>query len=147
MMAENLSDENVTTERAPILPDGIGLTVEQVRALLLKAHDVAIPADDPALMYVTIMNAALTEQAKLQAAHQAALGKLMAEHTKNYVESTKAGMTEIMGTLSKLTTDGLNDAAKDMVKFRTTMFFCTAITFLSALLVVGVFVLKGIYNG
>ena len=128
------------SEPDQLLPDGIGLTVEDV---LLKKHDVAIPADDPALMYVTIMNAALTEQAKLQKAHQEALGKLMSEHTKQYVQSTKEGISEIMGTLSKLTADGLNEAAKDMVKFRMSMIYCTAINFIAALLIVGVFVLKG----
>lgn len=145
-----MSDENSSKEIKAmqevdqLLPDGIGLTVEDVRALLLKKHDVAIPADDPALMYVTIMNAALTEQAKLQKSHQEALGKFMSEYTKQYVQSTNEGISEIMGTLSKLTVDGLNEAAKDMVKFRTSMMYCTAITFVSALLIVGVFVIRGI---
>ena len=143
-MDENSSEETrIMLEPDQLLPDGIGLTVEDVRALLLKKHDVAIPADDPALMYVTIMNAALTEQAKLQKAHQEALGKMMSEHTKQYVQSTREGISEIMGTLSKLTADGLNEAAKDMVKFRMSMIYCTAINFIAALLIVGVFVLKG----
>ena len=142
-MVEERSREKPEEAHEQLLPDGIGLTVEQVRHLLLEKNDVAVPADDPALIYVTIMNAFLGEQAKLQNAHEAALGRLMTEHTNNYVQSTKVGMTEIMGTLSKLTTDGLNEAARDMVKFRTTMLFCTAINAVSALLIVAVFVLRG----
>lgn len=128
-------------EGRQILPDGIGLTVDEVRALLVKEHDVAVPKDDPALMYVTIMNAALTEEAKLQRAHREALGRMMGEHTKNYVQGTEAGMREVMATLSKLTAEGLNEAARDMVKYRQALFYCTAIVAMSMLINVAVFIL------
>lgn len=139
-----MTETNDLEEKEPLLPGGIGLTIPDVQALLAKENGLAIPKDDPALMYVTIMNAALTEQAKLQKVHQDALAKMMAEHTNNYVQDTTKGMQEILATLSKLTSEGLNEAAKDMVKFRMSMIYCTAINFIAALLVVGVFVVKGL---
>lgn len=146
MTTEESTNLTETTEEKPkaqpLLPDGIGLTVEQVSALIHQVNHFSLPPDDPALMYVTIMNAALTEQAKLQKAHQSALGKMMDEHTQKYVQETEKGMKEILFTLSKLTTEGLNEASKDMVKFRTTLWMCSGITFISALLIVCVFVLK-----
>lgn len=35
------------------LPDGVGLSIEDVRELLFRRHNVAVPADDPTLMQVT----------------------------------------------------------------------------------------------
>lgn len=136
--------ENAAPENPPILPDGIGMSVEEVQKLLLNQNKINVPKDDPVLMIVTVMNAALTEQAKLQKAHEKALGDMMAAHTKSYVEDTAKGMAGIMETLSKLTAQGLNDAAKDMVKYRMSMIYCTVINFIAAMLVVGVFILKAV---
>ncbi|MBQ4568255.1 MAG: hypothetical protein IJA79_09055 [Desulfovibrio sp.] len=141
--AAEATESQQPEEAEQLLPDGIGLTVEEVRAILQRDHKTVIPADDPALMYITIMNAALTEQAKLQKVHEKALGKLMGEYTNKHIEETKKGMTEVMSALSQLTTEGINKAVQDMVKFKQTMFICTAISFVSALLIVIVFILKG----
>ena len=138
-----VAESQQAEEAEQLLPDGIGLSVEEVRTILQKKHDTYIPPDDPYLMNITIMNAVLTEQAKLQKAHEKALGKFMTEHTKQYLDETKKGMTEIMTALSQLTTEGINKAVQDMVQFKTTMLICTAISSLSAALIVGVFVLKG----
>ena len=47
------------------LPDGIGLTMEQVQKLLAKAHKTVVDDHDPILMVVTILNAHLGEVEKL----------------------------------------------------------------------------------
>ena len=47
-------------------PDGFGMSVEDVRALLAKKHDVSVPQDDPILMQVTILQVFLEAQARLQ---------------------------------------------------------------------------------
>lgn len=141
---ETLVPETAAPEKEQILPDGIGLKVEEVQKMLLNENKVNVPKDDPVLMIVTIMNAALTEQAKLQKAHEKALGKMMSEHTKSYIENTANGMKNIMETLSTLTAQGLNDAAKDMVKYRMSIIYCTVINFIAAMLVAGVFILKAV---
>lgn len=138
------SGERQSAEGAErMLPDGIGLTVEEVRELLHRKHNTSIPVDDPVLMFVTIMNAVLTEQEKLHARHREALTGFMAELTEAYAAEVREGAETVTATLSALTAKGLNEAARDMVKFRTTLFLCTAISAVSALLIVAVFVLKG----
>ena len=63
---------------SPALPDGIGLTLDDVRALLAKEHETIVPKDDPMLMIVTLLNAYLGEVDKLHARHGKALAALMA---------------------------------------------------------------------
>lgn len=139
-----MGSEEKTGEQAPApVPEGTGLSIEDVRELLFKRHDVAVPPDDPALMQVTIANAILAEQEKLHARHREALTKFMGELTEGYAASVREGVETVTETLSALTVKGLNEAARDMVKFRTTMLFCTAINAVSALLIVAVFVLRG----
>ena len=53
------SSENQASE--PCLPDGIGLTVDDVRVLLAQTNNTSLPVDDPLLMVVTILNAFLNE--------------------------------------------------------------------------------------
>lgn len=125
------------------LPDGVGLSIEDVRELLHRKHNASIPVNDPVLMFVTIMNAVLTEQEKLHARHREALTRFMGELTDAYAATVREGAEKVTDTLSALTAQGLNEAARDMVKFRTTLLLCTAISAVSALLIVAVFVLKG----
>ena len=65
------------------------------------------------------------------------------ERAAAYAATVREGAEKVTDTLSALTAQGLNEAARDMVKFRTTLFLCTAISAVSALLIVAVFVLKG----
>ena len=138
-----VTESQQAEEAEQLLPDGIGLSVEEVRAMLQKKHETYIPPDDPYLMNITIMNAVLTEQAKLQKKYSDALASMLSVHSDRYIKSTTERMNEVMKTLSVLTTEGINKAVQDMVQFKTTMLICTAISFLSAALIVGVFVLKG----
>ena len=71
-----MSDNPPQTEsREPdqLFPDGIGLSVEDVRALLARKHETSVPKDDPILMVVTILNAFLGRQDELQKKHEKAL--------------------------------------------------------------------------
>ena len=94
-------------------------------------------------MQVTIANALLTEQEKLHERHKEALTRFMGELTDSYANTVREGAEKVTDTLSALTAQGLNEAARDMVKFRATLLLCTAVSALSALLIVAVFVLKG----
>lgn len=139
-----VNEERAAESGAPApLPDGVGLSIENVRELLFRRHNVAVPADDPTLMQVTIANALLTEQEKLHERHKEALTRFMGELTDAYAATVREGAEKVTDTLSALTAQGLNEAARDMVKFRATLFLCTAISAVSALLIVAVFVLKG----
>ena len=135
------------TNKPPLLPDDIHLSIDEIRQELFRMHNFAVDRDDPALMYVTIMNACLDEQKKLMDAHLNALSSVMARETGASIAASKENVAALGGLMSKLTTDGIKEAAKDMAGLQTTMKLCTSVMFVSALLVVGVFVLKATGGG
>lgn len=81
---------------------GVGLTLEQIRAVVAKAHNVMLPKDDATLIIATILNAYLTEVDKLQARHEKGLTRLMAEKTDEYVEVVPIVRTGFSGFLACL---------------------------------------------
>ena len=138
-------------EPEPCLPDGLGLAVEDVRALLAQKHNLAVPVDDPMLMMVTIQNAFLGAQAQLQKKHEKALAAFMGEQTMSYVKGVEKSVSELCDTLSGVTIKGIQGAASDFAAslggFKATLYLCTAIMAISALLNVAVFVLRAAQNG
>lgn len=134
-----------------LLPDGIGLTVEEVSAMLHKEHGVSVPKDDPVLMQVTILNAFLQEQSKLQKKHEKALAAFMGKQTSAHVEAVEKSVHQLSETLSGVTVKGIQEAAKDFVadvsSLRTTLWLCTAIIACSAIINVAVFVLQAVQHG
>lgn len=133
------------------LPDGFGLSVDDVRALLVRKHDTAIPKDDPLLMVVTINQAFLEAQDRLQKKHEKALAAFMSEQTAAYVKGVEESMAGVSKTLSGVTLEGLQQASSGFVSsltgFRVSLYLCTAVMALSALLNVAVFVLKAVQHG
>ena len=87
-------------EEKNLLPDGIGMPLEQVRALLAHTHETVLDKADPILMVVTMLNAHLREVEKLQEKHQEGLGKFMAEKTDAYVSGVQEGITQLTDSLS-----------------------------------------------
>lgn len=67
-----------------LLPDGIGLSLEQAQALISKSNGVILANNKPALMGITICNAYLTEIEKLHFRHSAGLARLMAKKADAY---------------------------------------------------------------
>jgi hypothetical protein len=49
-----------------LLPDGIGLTLEQAKTLISQTSGIVLGNDEPALMGITVCNAYLGEVQKLQ---------------------------------------------------------------------------------
>lgn len=135
------------TSKPPMLPDDIHLSIDEIRQELFRMHNFAVDRDDPALMYVTIMNACLDEQKKLMDAHLNALSAVMAQETGASINATKENVAALAGLMSKLTTGGIKEAAKDMAGLQATMKLCTGVMFVSALLVVGSFVLRATGGG
>ncbi|WP_288230730.1 hypothetical protein [uncultured Desulfovibrio sp.] len=150
-VADNAPQSPSVPEPDQCLPDGIGLSVEDVRAMLAKKHDLAVPKDDPLLMMVTIQNAFLGVQTQLQKKHEKALAAFMGKQTEGYVQGVEKSVSELRKTLSDVTINGIRDAASDFAAslsgFKTTLYLCTAIMALSALVNVAVFVLKVVQHG
>lgn len=128
----------------PELPDGIGLTLDEVRVLLAAKNSVTVTPDDPVLMMVTLLNAFLTEEEKLLERHRKALATILADRTDGYVkivEQTTASLSESLSNAS------LNEIKKifqenggTVNRFRSNMNWLVAIIGTSALVNVAVFV-------
>ncbi|MEG6503336.1 MULTISPECIES: hypothetical protein [unclassified Desulfovibrio] len=140
-LAAKLEDKN-------LLPDGIGMPLEQVRALLAHTHETVVDKADPILMVVTILNAHLREVEKLQDKHQEGLGKFMTEKTDAYVSGVQEGIAQLTDSLSSASVQGIrkvfDDHAARLQAFKNSTAWLAAIVGVSALLNVAVFVLGGL---
>ena len=127
---------------------GVGLTLEQIRSVVSKAHDVMLPKDDATLMIATILNAYLTEVEKLQARHEKGLTRLMAEKTDEYVSGVQTAVNQLSTSLSSASVEGIrkvfDDHAARLQAFKNSTTWLAAIVAVSALLNVAVFVLGGL---
>ena len=130
------------------LPDGIGLTLEQVQELLAKTHKKVVDYHDPILMVVTMLNAHLAEVEKLHTRHKEGLGRLMADKTDAYVSGVQAAVGQLTGSLSSASVEGIrkvfDDHAARLQAFKNSTTWLAAIVAVSALLNVAVFVLGGL---
>ena len=128
--------------------DKTGMSLEQIRALLSKAHNTSIPDDDPLLMIVTILNAYLGEVQKLHARHEDGLSRLMAEKTDAYVSGVDVAVKQLSTSLSSASVEGIrkvfDDHASRLNAFRNAVYWAAAIVSVSALFNVAVFVLRGL---
>ena len=130
------------------LPDGIGLSLEQVQRVLVKTHKTVVDDHDPILMVVTILNAHLTEVDKLQARHREGLVRLMADKTAAYVSGVQAAVGQLTDSLSSASVEGIRKVfdkhAARLRLFKSNITWIAAIVAVSALLNVAVFVLEGL---
>lgn len=134
-------------EKKALLPDGMGLRLEQVQALLATQHNTAVPKDDPMLMFVTICNAFLGEVQALHQRHETGLTKLMADKTDAYVRGIKEATAQLAAGLSSASVEGFKTACKDhesrMAGFKSNLTWLAAIVAMSALVNVAACVLLG----
>ena len=143
---------------APILPDGIGLSFEEIARELAAKSKTIISADDPILMMVPLCNAFLAEESKLMERHKKALAQIMAARTDNFVQSVQKAVDELGQTLTSATVQSLQAAFTEqretmeqqrqaMQQHRSNIFWLSAIAAVSALVnvvvFVGIFLLKG----
>lgn len=139
--------ETVEPEKEPLLPDGIGLSIENVRDLLVKKHDCKVSLDDPVLMVVTMLNAYLGEVRALQKKHEAGLSRLMADKTDDYMKGVKEAVKALQDGLSSASVEGIkavfNEHDSRLKAFKSNLSWLAAITACSALVNVIAFVLMG----
>lgn len=130
----------------PQLPDGIGLTLDEVRSLLATKNSITVSPDDPILMMVTLLNAFLTEEEKLLDRHRKALTSILTDKTDIYikaVEQTTASLSESISTSSVHEIKKIfQENGATMNRFRSNMVWLAAIVGISALVNVAVFVLR-----
>ena len=127
---------------------GAGLTLEQIRAVVAKAHNVMLPKDDATLMIATILNAYLTEVDRLQARHEKGLTLLMAEKTDEYISGVQAAINQLSTSLPSASVEGVRkvfeDHAATLKTFKSNVTLAAVIVGMSALLNVAVFILRAV---
>ena len=126
-------------EKAPRLFEG--LSIDAIRNAIQLQQNVNIPPDDPVLCFVPMLNAFLLQEEENNKKHREALAKFMNEFSKDVLQKHSAEITE---SLKTITAKGLKETAKDIAAMRTTFFLCSAITFVSALLIVGAVVWRSL---
>lgn len=128
----------------PGLPDGVGLTLDEVRALLAAKNSVTVTPDDPILMMVTLLNAFLTEEEKLLERHRKALTTILADRTDGYIKAMEQTTASLSESLSKASLDEIKKIFQEnggaINRFRSNMIWLAAIVATSALVNVAVFV-------
>ncbi len=74
-------------EKEYLLPDGFGMSLDEVRALILNKYDIKVDKDDPILLIVPILNACLHEQKKLQDVYRENLKGVYQEVLEIFLEN------------------------------------------------------------
>jgi hypothetical protein len=125
---------------------GVGLTLEQIRAIVSQAHDIALPKDDAILMIATILNAYLTEIEKLHGRHEKGLTRLMAEKTEEYISGVQEVVIQLSSSLSSASVEGVrhvfDNHTTTLKTFKSNVYLATIIVGMSALLNVAVFIFR-----
>lgn len=131
------SDSREELDAIPALPEGIGLSYDEVKMLLAMKHDTSISLDDPILMLVTINNAFIAENQKLLDRHNKALTGVMAAQTGEYVKAVKQTAEDLSKTLSEASIEGMKKLFEEhllsLASSKTNTRWCTAIIVTAAL--------------
>ena len=125
----------------PVLPEGIGLSLDEVRKLIEEKNEINVAPDDPILVALTIANAHLTAVEKLHQLHRKALTELMSRETATHTEAVAKNVAALSEKLSGVTVENIGHVVTQfqsaLASFRTTLLICTGLALFSALLMLG----------
>lgn len=143
MNSDSDSQKNIQPAM-PELPDGIGLTLDDVRVLLAQKNSITVSPDDPVLMIVTILNAFLTEEEKLLERHRKALTSILSDKTDVYIKTVEKTTSNLQESISSASVEEIKKIfiANNSVlqKFKINMCWLAAIVCITALINVALFV-------
>jgi hypothetical protein len=130
----------------PVLPDGLGMNLEQVQNLLAEKHKTIVSLDDPVLMMVSIMNAFLAQEGSLLERHKTATAKIMTDKTGEYVGAVKHVTDSLSASLSDVTLAAMQktfaDHRLELEKHKRNIMWLSAIVAISALINVIIFIVR-----
>ena len=125
----------------PVLPEAIGLSLDEVRDLIEQRNHVRVEADDPILVALTIANAHLAAVERLHQRHSKALTELMSRETATHTEAVAKNVAALSEKLSGVTVENIGHVVTQfqsaLASFRTTLLICTGLALFSALLMLG----------
>jgi len=133
-------------KKTPELPDGVGLSYEDIALLLAMKHKTTVGVDDPILMLVTICNAFLNETKTLHGRHNDALSKIIAGKTQEYISGVKQTTDAFTQTLADASIEGVRQIFKEhaasLQKHQGNTRWCALIVAISALANIAVLALR-----
>lgn len=151
MDSQDLTNQEATDlqeDDCSSIASGIGLEIDQVRALLAEKHDTVVGKDDPILMICTLLNAFLGEAEQQNTRLQSGMKRLLAEKTGEYLEGVNSAASGLSETLSSASVEGLKNLSdsttEKVASLRCSLFYASVIIGISALINVVAFVLLAI---
>jgi hypothetical protein len=126
------------TKPMPELPDGIGLSYDDIKLLLTMKHKTSpVEDNEPMLMMVSVCNAFLGEASNLHQRHNEALSKIIAGKTQEYISGVKECTDAFTRTLADASVEGVRlifeKHAATLEAHRGNTRWCACIVALSAL--------------
>ena len=91
----------------PEMPDGVGISYEDIAVMLAMKHDTSVSRDDPVLMLVSICNSFLGEVEKLHKKHNEALTQIITARTQEYIAGVQETTDAFSKTISDASIDGI----------------------------------------
>ena len=127
-----------------VLPDGIGIDLEQVSQLIAEKCKIIVSKDDPILMVATVCNAMIAQENVLLERHRTALTQVMAEKTDGFVNAVQTAVKQTGETFAGATVDAMKQTIHGhhnvLENHRKNVLWLSAIVVISALVNVIVFV-------
>lgn len=148
-------NEDVMTAdgKSGVVRDAGELSVEAVRQLIEREHKMSLPPDAPELLIVTIMQAALNEEKRLQESHRKKLAEVMNGMVNELAETVKKESAGIGDKLSGVAVQELQHVSAALHESGTAvsarlsgygiaLYLCTGIIAVSALVNVWAFLVR-----
>ncbi len=99
--------ESVAKQEAEKQSSGVGMSIEEVQALLAKKNETIVDKDDPILLTVTILNAFLNESKTQQDKYMLALKGIYSEQVNDFLEKVEESTEKVEEKLKSVSTEGL----------------------------------------
>lgn len=149
-----MNENTMTTDdKGGAVQDAGELSVEAVRQLIIREHKTSLPPDAPELLMVTIMQAALNEEKRLQESHRKKLAEVMDGMVNDLAEAVKRESAGVSEKLSGVAVQELRHVSAALHESSTAvsarlsghaiaLYLCTGIIAVSALVNVYVFLVR-----
>ena len=97
----------------PEMPNGIGISYEDMAVMLAMKHDTSMALDDPVMMLVSVTNSFLGEVQKLHDKHNEALTQIITARTTEYIAGVQEATDAFSRTISDASVEGIRKIFED----------------------------------
>lgn len=134
---DDSDDFDKPAQPVPEMPDGVGISYEDLDVLFAMKHNTTVDRNDPVLIVVSVCNAFLYKAKELHDQHNEALTKILTARTQDYVASVKSTTDSFTSTLSQASVEGIrkifDDHANTLHSAKWNSRWCALVVAVSAL--------------